>query len=269
LPALRHPGMYGRQPLDRAKPRPILERYLDAAAPLSAAGLPAVTLHQDVDRCSKVLNWPMYLNNQIGDCTIAAIGHMHGAWSQYASGTEVMFTDSQIQTVYSRVGGYVPGQPATDQGCQMSDVLADQARNGMVDVTGKTHKIVAYASFGNPANEVLLGQVLDVFGSVYVGFNVQQVIEDEFSNNGVWTYAPGQPFIGGHAVCLQRRVPAGSKHGILQYVSWGALTWADFGWQANTVEEAWAVVTESWLQANGTTVTGLNLQQLLADTKDV
>ena len=266
---LRRPGMYGRKPLDPTKPRPILEKYLDPKVPLSRVSLPPVTLYQDVDRASKVLNWPMYLNSMLGCCTISAEGHMFGAWSMYATGTEVTFADSQIQLVYSRVGGYVPGNPATDNGCEMAEVLADAAANGMTDVLGKTHKAVAYAAFGNPEDEVLLGQVLDVFGSVYVGFNVQQVIEDEFANDQVWTYAPGQPFIGGHCVCLQRRVPAGSKHGILQYCTWGALQWADFGWQANTVEEAWAVVTDDWVQANGTTVTGLDLQQLLADMQDV
>jgi hypothetical protein len=35
------------------------------------------------------------------------------------------------------------------------------------------------------------------------------------------------------------------------------------------VEEAWVVVTEDWIGANGTSPEGLDLQQLLADMRYV
>jgi hypothetical protein len=228
-----------------------------------------VPLTANVDRASKVSSWPMYLNDLLGDCTIAEEAHAFGALSMYGSGTEAVFSDSVITSTYSRVGGYVMGDASTDNGCVMSSVLADARAVGMVDTSGKQHKLVAYAKMGNPADEVLLGQLLDVFGTVDVGFNVQASIETEFSNGGVWTYTPGEPFIGGHCVALQHRASAGSQHGILQYITWGATQWADFGWQANCVEEAWAVISIDWVQANGTTVEGLDIQQLLADMPDV
>jgi hypothetical protein len=263
----RTPGKYGRKPLDPTRPRLVLERYLDPRVALSRAGLPPVPRSQDVDRASQVGSWPMYLNDQLGDCTIAALGHMFGAWSTYSGEGEVLFTDDQIESVYSRVGGYVPGDPDTDQGCNMSEVLADSKANGITDTSGKTHKVVGYASFGNPADETLLGQVLDVFGTVYVGINVQQSIENEFSEGVPWTYTPGEEFVGGHAICLQRRF--GSGKGVLEYVTWGALQRATTGFQARCAEEAWAPVTQDWINANGTTVEGLDLTQLLADMEAV
>jgi hypothetical protein len=211
----------------------------------------------------------MYMNDQLGCCVPAGKGHMFGAMSWYAGGVEAVFSDQEIITTYSQDGGYVPGDASTDNGCDMQTALTNALTMPMTDTTGKQHKVLGFAKFGNPADEVLVGQVLDVFGSVYVGFNVQQIIETEFDNQQVWTYAKGQPFIGGHCVALQRRFAAGSMHGILEYVTWAALQRADFGWQANTVEEAWAVVTQDWVRANGTTVTGMNVVQLLADMAGV
>jgi hypothetical protein len=263
----RQAGKYGRLHPDPARPRLTLEKYLDPRTALSRHGLPPVPLTTDVDRASAVQSWPMYLNDQLGDCTIAAIGHMYGAWTQYASSTEALFTDDEIQAVYSRVGGYVPGDPGTDNGCVMQDVLADQQSSGITDQAGNLHQVAGFAAFGNPADEELLGQVLDVFGTVYVGINVQQVIEQEFADQQPWTWDPTAQVIGGHAICLQRRL--GSGDAPLEYVTWGALQPATANFQANAAEEAWAVVTHDWLQANGTTVEGLDLQQLLADMGSV
>ena len=263
----RQAGKYGRLHPDPARPRLTLERYLDPRAALSRRGLPPVPLTVDIDRASAVQSWPVYLNDQLGDCTIAAIGHMYGAWTTYAGSAEALFSDTAIQEAYSRVGGYVPGDSSTDQGCVMQDVLADQQANGLDDVSGKVHQVAGYAAFGNPADEVLLGQVLDVFGTVYVGINVQQRQEDEFASQRPWTWQRGGQVIGGHAVCLQRRLGSGSAP--LEYVTWGALQPATVSFQAHAAEEAWAVVTRDWLQANGTTVEGLDLQQLLADMADV
>jgi hypothetical protein len=144
----RQAGKLGRKPMDPTLRRLTLEKYLSPRTALSRAGLPPVPASQDVDRASKVGSWPMYLNDTLGDCTIAAEGHMFGAWSAYGFGTEALFSDDVIQGTYSRVGGYVPGDPSTDTGCMMSDVLADARATGMADTSGKVHKVAGYAAFG-------------------------------------------------------------------------------------------------------------------------
>lgn len=270
----RPAGKLGRLPFDPERPHLMLERYLDPRHPLSRSGLPPVPLTEDVDRASHVASWPMYGNDSVGDCTIAGAGHMFGAWTAYngnATG-EALFADGEILRTYSAISGYDPaaadpetGENPTDAGCVMMDVLARLRTTGMTDTTGKAHKVVGYARLGNPADEDLLGQVLDVFGTVYTGIQVQPSIQREFADEAVWTYTPGEEFEGGHCVVLQRRAPAGSRHGILEYVSWGGTVWADFGFQAHAATEAWAVVTEDWVRANGTTPAGMDLQQLLSD----
>ena len=192
---------------------------------------------------------------------------MFGAWTEYAGRGEALFADGEILAAYSRVGGYVVGDESTDNGCAMADVLADARATGLTDVDGKVHKVAGFASFGNPADEQLLGQVLDVFGSVYVGINCQASILTEFSAGQPWTWTPGEAVEGGHAICLQRRRGAGPAP--LEYVTWGALQAATAGFQANAAEEAWAVVTEDWVRANGTSVAGLDLRQMLADMAGV
>ncbi len=262
-------GKLGRLPLDPARPRLVLEKYLSPRTPLARGGLPSVPLGKDVDRLSQVPSWPMYANDQLGCCTISAAAHQFGAWNVYAGRPEVLFSDEEIVSAYSACGGYVPGQPETDQGCVMADVLAYLKSTGMTDTSGKVHKVAGYAAFGNPADEHLLGQVLDVFGSVYVGFEVQAHMMDEFEAGQVWTWQRGDEIVGGHCVPLQRREPAGSRHGILDYITWAAGQHADFGFQAHAVGEAWAVVTQDWLEASGSTVEGLDLGQLLADMRYV
>ena len=154
------------------------------------------------------------------------------------------------------------------------DVLADAKANGITDTAGHVHKAAAYARLGNPANELLLGQVLDVFGSVYVGIRCQDSIQTEFADNEPFTWTPGEPVDGGHCIVLQRRRPIGASSaagsaGVLDYVTWGALASATVGFQAHAAEEAWAVVSQDWLKANGVSVSGMNLAQLLSDMADV
>ena len=43
----------------------------------------------DLDLASAVHDWPMYANDRIGDCTIAAAAHMIEAWTAPARGTAV------------------------------------------------------------------------------------------------------------------------------------------------------------------------------------
>lgn len=263
-PVRRH-GLYGRLPRDPEKFLPTLEAYL---TPSAAVALPPVPLTQDVDRASNVTSWPMYLNDTLGDCTIAGAGHMFGALSVYGGRAEPLFSDQVITTTYSAVSGYVPGDPSTDNGAAMPDVLDYLRQTGMTDTDGHVHKVAGYAAFGNPSNELLLGQVLDIFGTVYCGIDCPESAEQEFDAGEAWTYVPGSPIEGGHCIVLQRRYPS-SDVNVDEFVTWGALQRADFGFVAHYLEEAYAVVSEDWIAVNGTSATGLDLAQLLADMNAV
>jgi len=262
-------GLLGRIARDLSRFAPTYEHYRDAAA------LPQVADSADVDRVTKVTSWPMYCNGPdpgnpqaspdgIGDCTIAAPAHGFTATGVFAGKPQVLFDSSEIIKVYSRNSGYDPNSGANDSGCQMQDVLKDLHDNGMTDVNGKTHNVLLYAALGNPSDPALLSEVLNLFGWVYVGINCPASAQSQFGQ-GPWTYVPGSADEGGHAIGLHRRAPYGSEVGVWEWSTWGALQRSTLGFNAHSIEEAWAVVTDDWIEANGSTLTGLNLGQLEAD----
>src|ERR1019366_4365184 len=82
--------------------------------------LPAPPASFDVT--SKVKAWGMMDNDQIGDCTCAAAGHLLMEWT--ADHGKKMFTptDKQIVAAYSAITGYNPVTGANDNGANEGDV---------------------------------------------------------------------------------------------------------------------------------------------------
>lgn len=259
----RYPGKRGRLPRDITRFAPRLEHYV--RGPLRVGGLPPAS--GVIDRCSEVTDWQMALNDQLGDCTIAGACHMLAAMAVYGGHPEPLFSDQEVTTAYSAVSGYVPGDESTDNGADMQTVLEYLKSAGLADETGKTHRVAGYAAFGDPRDEVLLAQVLDVFGSVYIGVDLPASAQQEFSGGEPWDWQPSSQIEGGHCIVLQKRSVGGT--GVLDYVTWGAVTKATRGFQWHYASEAWAVCTEDWITANGTSIEGLDLQQMLSDLQFV
>lgn len=239
---------------------PRLEDYLTGAH-LPPSGV-------NVDRATKVTSWPMYLNDQLGDCTIAAAGHMFAGMAVYAGYPEPVFADAEILKAYSAVSGYNPVNGDDDNGAQPVDVLNYLNKTGLTDQTGKTHKVAAWAAIRYVDSPGLATQVLNTFGSVYWAINCPESAQTQFTGPGsLWTYDASSPIEGGHAIVLQRRrdqVP-----GIFSPVTWGALIQEELGFFLHYTTEAFAVVSEDWIAANGDTIEGLDLAQLVTDTAAV
>lgn len=200
----------------------------------------------------------MYLNDQIGDCTIATAAHEVEAWTAYSS-TEASMSDASVLSAYKAISGY-NGNPDTDQGANVVDVLKYWQRTGIGG-----HKIVAWAAL-NSLNLTLLKKVLNVFGTVYIGINCPQSAEDQFQDDVPWTYQPGSPIVGGHAIPIQRW----DNHiGSIQVVTWGALQRMTLSFAQHYIEEAYVVISQDWITANGDTILGLSLADLIADSHSV
>lgn len=272
-------GKLGRLPRDTSRTALTLENYLRTHPASAKTGLEPVGPEDDVDRASKVTDWPMYCNGPdpgnppaspdgVGDCTIAEAAHAYTALGVYAGKPQVLFSDSEVVSVYSDISGYDPSTGNDDNGCQMQDVLNYLRNTGMADVNGNVHKVAAYAALGNPADIQMLSQTLKTFGYVYLGVNLPQSAEDQFGN-GAWTYEAGSPVVGGHCIGLHRRKPYGSQVGVFEMASWGALQPATIAFIQHYVEEAWAVITQDWIEANGDSCDGISLAQLEADMRYV
>ncbi len=221
-------------------------------------GLPSIDPPEIVDWIPSGTIWPMMLNDNLGDCTIAAAGHMIEQWSKLASGVGTILPDSDILKAYEDVGGYVPGDPSTDNGCVMLDVLNYWRKTGIGG-----HHITAYVKI-NRRDQQEVKEALYLFGNVYTGIALPLSAQgaDE------WQVVPGpgdQPGSwGGHSI------PALTYTALARtVVTWWELLpmtpqfWADY------VDEAYAVVSLEWIAKNGLSPSHFNLGQLMADLEAV
>lgn len=220
----------GRLPNDPTKPRLRLSDFLPN---LQKGGNPQVR-----DWLSAVPAYPMYLNDQLGDCTCAMVGHQIEAFTQYGQGAAFEVTDNDVLTAYEAVSGYVPGDPSTDNGAVIQDVMSYWQKTG---VGG--HKIVAFAEV-NIANPAEVHSAINYFGSVSVGVNFPTGGMTQFNNGQMWTPIPGDTIDGGHAIHVGAyNWPAKT----LTCVTWGARQEMTQSWWNTYVEEAWVIITQDWI----------------------
>jgi hypothetical protein len=279
----RRPGKRGANPRDERRNYPVLEHFLrpwegpvaSRVLPIGALTtdqLPPVPATMDVDRASNVGDWPMYCNGPdpsnppeipdgVGDCTIAERCHSFSAQRVYAGFPEPSFHSSTVIQRYSQWGGYVLGDESTDNGCDPTVVLQGCVTEGIPDINGRSHRLAAWAAFGDPTNLQLMAQVLYTFGTVAIAGEIAQAQEDQFVNGQPWQYEQGSPDLGGHMFCLQRRAFGGT--GINKVATWGELQAATRKFMRLQIREAYAVVSEDWLTANGTSVQGFDMGALL------
>lgn len=65
----------------------------------------------------------IYGNDNLGDCAIAMMFHAAAVFTGNATGVPYHAALSQVVAAYTKVGGYIPGRPETDNGCVLTDVF--------------------------------------------------------------------------------------------------------------------------------------------------
>jgi len=209
----------------------------------------------------KVKDWPMMQNDRLGDCTCACAGHMIEEWTTYA-GDPFTPDDNAILKAYEIVGGYRPGQPDTDQGAVVVDVLNYWRRKGI-----SKHKILGYAAL-EPNNHNQVKDSVFLFGNCYLGVSLPISAQ----NQRVWSVPPGGAkgsgapgSWGGHAI----PVVAYNQRG-LTVVTWGSLKRMTWGFLDAYCDEAYAVLSQDWLDATKhVTPANLDLATLKVDLKQI
>lgn len=195
-----------------------------------------------IDYGSRVKDFPMYGNDQYGDCVWAMIGHMIQSVSTYA-GTGHRPTEQALLKAYSDVTGFDPDDPSTDQGTVIQDALDYWRQTGIEMPVDEAHpepwrhKILGFAQV-DPGNARESDYGLDLFGALAVGINVPASAMDQFNSGKPWDYVPGSPIEGGHAIerAVSDRATQASK-----YVTWAKLYPATEAFNLQYVEELWAV----------------------------
>lgn len=222
----------GKLPAQPARPQLRASRLL-ATLPMP----PAV-----VDWQSDSITWPMYGNDQVGDCTCAGVGHMVNQLTFYGTGTEALPTEEHVLAMYSAITGYTPADPSTDTGAYCQDVLAYWRKTGLED-----HTIVAYASV-DVHNLTEIKQAIAHFGTVYVGMAFPDSAMDQFDAGQTWDVVKGAHIEGGHCVIVGSYDTAAKTFGL---VTWGAeATMTEAFWR-KYVDEAWVVLDQDGLNRAG------------------
>jgi hypothetical protein len=211
--------------------------------------------------------WGMMDNDQLGDCTCAAAGHLIMEWTANAS-KMVTPPDSAIVQAYSAITGYNPTTGANDNGAVELDVLNYWRQTGIAG-----HKIEAFVAL-EPSNKIHVMDGIWIFGGCYIGLALPKTAQAQTSNQQVWSVPPsgtggdGAPGSwGGHAV----PVVAYDSRG-LTVVTWGALQTMTWGFWEAYCDEAYAILSPDFLdQKGGKTVApnGFDIAQLQADLADL
>lgn len=233
--------------LGRQKAR-IDEQTLRMAVYSAALAAPPVSRRWDK---AVVTPWGMMANDQYGDCTVAAMGHMIMDWSANV-GKEIVISDSDILSFYKVVSG---GQ---DQGANMLDVLNRWRKVGL-----NGHRIEAYMAL-KPTSRLEAKQAVNLFGAAYLGISLPDftVADGKDWLTIPWVKrakCPPDPN-NGHCVPL---VAYDSKYAYC--VTWGALHRMSWAFYEAYVEEAYAVLSPDWIGANGKAPVGFDLAALRSD----
>jgi len=251
----RHPGFkLGRQQREHDPRFPHMSALM--------AGRRPPVMPPPVDWSAKMLpDLGMMLNDQLGDCTCAAIYHMFQVWSFVATGTMYTEPDSIVLRAYELIDGYVPGDPRTDQGGVMQHVMRYWLKKG-VPMSSGVNKALAVVEI-DPQSDVDVTAAIVDCGAVNIGFNVPAYL---MPDNGdpppaLWDVDPDADnhIIGGHDVIA----PGFDASATLNIISWGTRTYRmTKAFRAKFVTEMYAIANTQWVTARGTTPGGLSVTQL-------
>ena len=169
----------------------------------------------------KVL-FPMDGNDTLGDCTIAALAHAETTFNGLL-GRKSILSQQDVIALYERLTG------GHDTGLNELDVLNYWRKRPTAG-----DKLLGYVSI-DPKNHTHVQQAVQLFGGVYLGFQVPQDCIQQFDARQPWT--PGPLTQDGHAVFAVQYDQTG-----VTVLTWGNTQQATWAWWDECVDEAYAVL---------------------------
>lgn len=238
----KHPPVFDERTL-------VFGNYLKAALPAPPA---------EKDYGALVPSWPMYYNDQYGDCTCAAAGHMVQNWTANA-GAEISPPEASVLKFYEH---FVGSPPPPDEGCNMLQVLKYWRSHGL-----DAHKVLAFAELGSQ-NLPQARTAIYLFGSVYIGVALPNFAVHADNLLKVPWVLPTGGAVGEAAPNPQNGhcIPAvGYDKENLYVITWGAVKKMSWGFFEAYADEVYAVLSEDFIGANEDTVDGFDIVQLKSD----
>jgi len=161
-------------------------------------------------------------NDSLGDCVIAGGYHIVGVETGNA-GNEFIATNAQITKDYSAIGGYIPGNPNTDNGCNLTTALGYWTTHGFANGT----KLLGWLAI-DPTNVTEIKQALYLFENLMLGLELPDKWISPFpSGNGfTWDVAGSPDPENGHCIVAVGYTTQGiivDTWGMLGILTWAAL----------------------------------------------
>lgn len=191
--------------------------------------------------------FPMDGNDALGDCTIAALAHAVTTYRGLLGQTKIMAKQAVTKLYLHLTGG-------VDTGLVELDVLNYWRKRS---VSGD--KILGFVNI-DPKNHLHIEQAIQLFGGVYLGFQVQQNCIQDFEARRPWT--PGPLTTDGHAVFA-----VGYDQTGVTVLTWGNTQQGTWGWWDECVDEAYAILPPEAKKADF--APGFNFEQLQTDLEAV
>lgn len=231
---IQHAAMkLGKKPAKKDARTLKLGKYFGAALPAPP---------DSVNNSRDATDWGMMLNDNLGCCTIAGIGHAIQVMvlSEILPAAKpgiISPSDDIILRYYEQWDGYNPADPTTDQGGIELDVLNAFRRDGFAG-----YQLLAYAD-PDQTNLTHVKQAIWLFGGLYIGL----ALPLGWQGASVWDSNMGDPGSwGGHAVF----VPDYDEQGPT-CITWGGLqkmTWQGF---QQYVDELHALIVPDFRPPDG------------------
>lgn len=200
-----------------------------------------------IDHASKIAG-PLgaMLNDQLGDCVVAAAGHMRQSWTAYSGAGQSRPTDVEIESAYFTVSG------GRDIGLYPLDWLNYWRKTGLGG-----DRIEAFMATDTNLTQAKLA--IQMFGSHFVGMALPDV-----NTFGPWTTVQGPPNpYQGHMVNL---VAYDDARQMFKAITWGEMWDMSYRWFLAYVDESYAVLNDIMLiQSSGRSPEGFDWPTLEAD----
>jgi hypothetical protein len=203
-------------------------------------------------------NLGMMLNDSLGDCTCAAMGHITQVVTANSDG-EITPSDNDVLKMYEVIGGYVPGNRSTDNGATEVDAMKYMVTTGLCGV-----KLDAFADVA-VSNLEQVKQTIALLGCAYIGVQLPQSAMDAFQAGQPWTDTSDPHILGGHAIPLFAYDADGAT-----CATWGKLQKMSWAWFSSYCDEAHACLMFPWVKNSADcSPDGFDLPTLEADLKSL
>lgn len=189
----------------------------------------------------------------IGDCGPTGLDHWQMAINAGNGRPFASWGAPFVVDLYGHLGGYVLGDPSTDNGTNLQSNLGFWRKNAISGI-----QLTAFGALRPGTwDRAVRVATMQMFGPLYTGVNLQNNQETQFP--GPWVYVPGGTVAGGHCII---QVSETNQVYEVGDVSWGAAVAANTSFQYLATEEMWALLTEESVDSAGSNPYGFSMAQL-------